>query len=61
MNSDLNFIDSTTSVSVDSGAIRVTVDCGYCTGFVYIALPHMHFADNFTQDMGLVKARCYWR
>ncbi|EPT02953.1 hypothetical protein FOMPIDRAFT_159821 [Fomitopsis schrenkii] len=30
--SDLNFIDSTTSVSVDSGATRVTVDCGYCTG-----------------------------
>ncbi|KZT68689.1 glycoside hydrolase family 28 protein [Daedalea quercina L-15889] len=30
--SDVNFIDSTTTVSVDSNATRVTVDCGQCTG-----------------------------
>ncbi|PCH36460.1 glycoside hydrolase family 28 protein [Wolfiporia cocos MD-104 SS10] len=30
--SNINFIDSATTVSVDSGAYRVTVDCGDCTG-----------------------------
>lgn len=30
--SDVNFVDSATTVSVNSGAYRVTVDCGNCDG-----------------------------
>nr|BBF90593.1 endo-polygalacturonase [Fomitopsis palustris] len=30
--SDINFIDKATTVSVDSSAYRLTVDCGDCTG-----------------------------
>jgi len=32
MISDVNFVGSATTISVDSGAYRVTVDCGNCSG-----------------------------